>query len=132
MEISFHPAPDPDDRKSIRAMLPWWKRFGAFVADVKVFIGICAATLAAHAWIKGLVTRTEVDVAVEAAVIKATAQIRGDLETIKTNTGGLPEWRGETSKKIVAIEKDVAAVTKDATKANDRIDAYLDKRGHTR
>lgn len=131
-EISFVPPPDPDERKSLRAMRPWWKRLGAFVADVKVVIGICAATVAAHAWLRGLITRAELNVAVEAAVMKATAEMRADIDTIKKNTGGLPDWRGETTTRVGKLEEKVGESTRLANKANDRIDAYLDKRGHAR
>ena len=110
-------------------MLPWWKRLGGFVADVKVFIGICVATLAAHAWIKGLITRAELDLAVKAEVAtqvkEALREVRVDLDIIKTNTGGIKEWRGATTEKLIGLERDSANAANEAKKANDRIDSYL-------
>jgi len=139
MDISFHPPPDPRDRKVARAMVPWWRRLFAWVGDFHKFVitllAISAGTTAVHVWLKGLITRAELDLAVDAAVQKATKdaflEVRGDLAIIKTNTGGLPLWRGETSAKVIALEKDVSAAGKDAQKANDRLDTYLvNARGH--
>lgn len=133
MDLSFYPSPDPDDRKSVRAMQPWWRRAWAWLSSYPKFVGtllaISATNTAVHVWFKGLITRAELDVAVAAAVTEATkrtlAEIRGDLAIIKTNTGGLPEWRGETTKKVADLEKDTRAATHEAEKANQRIDTYL-------
>lgn len=138
MDISFHPSPDPDERRSMRAIVPWWRRAWAWIADFHKFavtlVTISGTTIGAHVWLKGLITRKELDVAVEAAVTKATKdallEVRGDLAIIKTNTGGIGEWRAETTAKIIKLDEHVSAATKDATKANDRIDIFLDKRNH--
>jgi hypothetical protein len=116
-------------RRSIRAMQPLHRRIFGLIADVKVFAGICAATIAGHAWLKGLVTRAEVNLAVKAEVtlqVKAALdEMRADLAIIKTNTGGLPEWRGQTSDRVVKLEEKADEAKHLATKANDRIDSYL-------
>ena len=135
MDISFHPSPDPNERRSLRAMVPWHRKALAWLADFHKFAitvaSIAATTIAVHVWLKGLIARKELDVAVEAAVTKATAEIRGDLAIIKTNTNGIPAWRGDTSDKLIALDSKATAAVKDATKANDRIDAYLiNARGH--
>jgi len=120
-------------------MVPWWRRLLAWLSDFHRFVitllAISAGTTAIHVWLKGLITRVELDLAVDAAVTKATKdaflEVRGDLAIIKTNTGGLPQWRGETSGKVIALEEKVSAAGKDAAKANDRLDTYLvNARGH--
>jgi hypothetical protein len=133
MDISFHPPPDPDERRSLRAVMPWWRRLFAWLSDFHRFattlIAVAGTTIAVHVWLKGLITRAEMDLAVEAAVTKATEkallEVRGDLAIIKTNTGGLPEWRGDTSKRVISLEEKVSSASKDAQKANDRLDTYL-------
>lgn len=120
-------------------MVPWLRRLMAWLSDFHKFVttvaAIAAVSIAVHVWLKGLITRAELDLAVDAAVQKATEKalldIRGDLAIIKTNTGGLPQWRGETSEKLIALDGKASAAAKDATKANDRIDTYLaNARGH--
>lgn len=133
MDISFHPAPDPDERRSVRAMMPWWRRAIGWLREYPKFlatlVAISGANTAIHVWFKGLITRAELDVAVEAAVTEATkktlADVRGDLAIIKTNTSGIPEWRGETTKKVVALEEKAATATHRAETAHARIDQYL-------
>jgi len=140
LDISFHPPPDPEERRSVRAMVGRVRRVFGWLGDFHKFVvtlvSVATLTVGAHLWLKGLITRKELEVAVEAAVTKSTKdallQIRGDLDIIKTNTGGVKEWRGATTEKLIGLERDLSIATKDATKANDRIDAYLDKRGHTR
>lgn len=138
-EISFNPPPDRDVRRSVRAMVPWWRRATAWLADFHKFattlVAVAGTTVAIHVWLKGLITRAELDLAVDAAVTKATEKalldVRGDLAIIKTNTGGLPQWRGETTEKVVKLEEKASVAAKDAQKANDRIDTYLiNARGH--
>lgn len=133
MDISFHPPPDRDERRSMRAMVPWHRRVIAWLSDfhkfVTTLVGIAVTSIAIHVWLKGLITRKELDVAVEASVTKSVAaalvDVRTDLAIIKTNTGGLPEWRKETTEKVIALDQKTSAATKDASKANDRIDTYL-------
>jgi hypothetical protein len=140
MDISFHPPRDPEERRSVRAMVGGVRRFFGWLGDFHKFVvalvSVATLTIGAHVWLKGLITRKELEVAVEAAVTKATRdallEVRGDLEIIKTNTGGIKDWRGETTEKLIKLDERATAATKEATKANDRIDAYLDKRGHTR
>jgi hypothetical protein len=132
MDISFHPR-DPEERRSVRAMVPLHRRVIAWLADFHKFVitlvSIAATTVAIHVWLKGLITRKEMDVAVEASVSKAVAaafvDIRTDLAIIKTNTGGLPEWRGETTAKVIKLEEKVGVAITQADKANGRIDQYL-------
>jgi len=117
----------------MRAMMPWWRRAWAWLKEYPKFVAtllaISGANTAIHVWFKGLITRAELNVAVEAAVTEATkktlADVRADLEIIKTNTAGIPDWRGETTKKVVALERDTAAATHRAETANQRIDQYL-------
>lgn len=127
------PPPDREERQSVRAMMPWWRRavawLGEFHRFVMTLLAISGITIAIHVWLKGLITRAELDVAVAAAVAEATkstlAEVRGDLSVIKTNTAGIPEWRGETTKKVVALERDTAAALHEGEKANARIDQYF-------
>jgi hypothetical protein len=133
VDISFHPPRDPDERRSVRAMVPWWRRAWAWLSSYPKFVttllAITGANTVVHAWFKGLITRKELDVAVAAAVSKATeqtlAEVRGDLAIIKMNTGGLPDWRAKTTEKVVALEKDTATATHRAETAHQRIDQYL-------
>lgn len=108
--ISFMPEPDP--REEARKFKPWWRRAWEWANDAHKFLltfgGICAATLAGHAWLKGLITRRELELAVQVAVDKALVQALSDLKDIKTNTGGLPEWRGDVTVRLAKVERDVA------------------------
>jgi hypothetical protein len=136
MDISFHPPPNRDDRRSLRAMVPWWRRGWAWISDAHRFvvtvIAVCGTTIVIHVWLKGLITRAELDVAVAASVTTATdkvlLEIRGDLAIIKMNTAGLPDWRGSTTAKVIALEQQVAGAQKLAEKNENRIDTYLTSR----
>jgi hypothetical protein len=136
MDISFHPPPDHEARRSMRGMIPWWRRLAAWLGEfhkfVSTIVAIAAVTIAIHVWLKGLITRSELDLAVEAAVSKTTDRvlldIRGDLAIIKTNTGGLPEWRGVTTAKVSRLEDRTADALKLAEKNEGRIDIYLTSR----
>jgi hypothetical protein len=136
MDFSFRPPPDPDERRSVRAMVPWWRRLVAWAGDFHKFvvtgIAICGTTVVIHVWLKGLITRAELDVAVAASVTTATEkvllEIRGDLAIIKMNTAGLPDWRGSTTAKVIALEQQIAGAQRLAEKNENRIDTYLTSR----
>jgi hypothetical protein len=132
MDISFNPPPDRDDRRSMRAMVPRLRRAVAWIADFHKFVitlaGIATATVGAHVFLKGLITRKELDLAVESAVTKALADVRADLAIIKTNTGGIPEWRGDMTTRVISLEQRISIAHKLAEKNESRIDTYLTTR----
>jgi hypothetical protein len=129
VDISFHPPPDPEERRSLRAIVPWWRRFTAWLADfhkfVTTLVAVAGTTIAVHVWLKGLITRKELELAVDAAVTKSMAEVKGDLATIKTNTGGLPDWRGETARRLGKAEDKLVEVEKQTDKNERRIDTYI-------
>jgi hypothetical protein len=118
-------------------MQPRWRRVLGWLADFHKFVitlaSIAGTSVAIHVWLKGLITRAELDVAVEAAVTKATDKVlldvRADLAIIKMNTGGLKEWRGDTTTKVIALEQGLTIAQKLAEKNESRIDTYLAARG---
>lgn len=128
MDISFHPE-DPDERKSMRGMLPWWRRLTAWLSDfhkfVTTLIAIAATTIAVHVWLKGLITRSELELAVDSAVTNAMAGVKGDVAIIKTNVGGLPDWRAETTRRIGVVEVKLGTVEKQGDKTEHRLDTFI-------
>lgn len=130
--ISFIPEPDP--REEARAFKPWWRRAWEWITDFHKFVltfgGIAAATLAGHAWLKGLITRRELDLAVQVAVEKALVQVLADLKDIKTNTGGLPEWRGDVTVRLAKVESDVSHDHEAIVRVQIQLDHQFVIRGH--
>lgn len=129
MDLSFHPPPDPDERRSMRAIVPWWRRLTAWLSDfhkfVTTLIAIAGTTIAVHVWLKGLITRKELELAVDSAVTNAMVGVKGDVAIIKTNVGGLPDWRGETTRRIGDIEVKLSSVEKQTDKNERRLDTFI-------
>lgn len=127
--LSFNPKPDPDQAR----MQPWWRRLGQWLGDFHKFattlVVIAGATIGVHVWLKGLITRVELDVAVAAAVEKALAKtmadVKSDLETVKSNTGGLPAWRADVTIRLTTVEVNAHATAEQTRSVNERVDRYL-------
>jgi hypothetical protein len=123
------------ERQSIRAMMPWWRRFVAWVGDFHKFvialISIASATVAIHVWLKGLITRAELEVAVEAAtekaVVKTLLDVKTDVSDLKTNTAGLPAWRKEATTKLDQHDTRIGVVEHQEENLQGRFDKYLRK-----
>jgi hypothetical protein len=123
------------ERQSIRAMMPWWRRFVAWVSDFQKFVialsSIAAATVGIHVWLKGLITRAELEVAVEAAVekavIKTLLDVKTDVSDLKTNTSGLPAWRKEATTKLDQHDTRIGVVEHQEENLQGRFDKYLRK-----
>ena len=96
---------DAEDARTVRHLQPWWRRFLQFCADVRTVAAICAATVATHAWVRGLVTTANVDAVVQHAVTVALVDVVADLQRCKEQTAGLQEWRGGLNAKIDSLEK---------------------------
>jgi len=119
-------------RRSMR-VLPWWRRAWAWIGDFHKFvvtlISIAGTTIVVHVWLKGLVTRAElehsVEVAVEKAVRQALVDSRTDIEILKQRTGGVPEWRADVTDRLLKVEGKAAAAEKQGEKNEDRIDRYI-------
>jgi hypothetical protein len=126
--------PEPDPREEARAFKPWWRRAWDWLNDAHKFLltfgGICAATLAGHAWLKGLITRRELDLAVEVAVRQALAPALADLTTIKTNTAGLPDWRGDVTVRLAKVETDITHDHEAIVRVQIQLDHQFVIRGH--
>jgi hypothetical protein len=79
------------------------------ILDVRAVYVVLAATVAAHAWIRSLVTvenvNTVVGTAVAAAVSSATRDIRDDIKAIQANTKGLPAWQTKVERRFDALEQ---------------------------
>ena len=133
--ISFSPEPDP--REEAKRFAPWWRRLGAWLADfqkfVMVLVGISGTTIAIHVWLKGLITRAELDLAVqtavEKAVTKAMLDVRSDVTDLKTATGGLGPFRASTSDRLANVEAKANVNSDQVTKLGDRFDRYLARGG---
>jgi len=109
--------------------LPWWRRVSTWFADAHRVVGIvatlCTATIAAHVWIKGLVTRAEVHEEVKQAVREAMVDVAADLAKMKDRTGDdFPPWRRRVDERLVDVEKAAAEGVKVGEKANKRIDDH--------
>lgn len=132
-EISFPPPSDSDDPELVprhMRMLPWWRRFGAWLSDfhrfVLVVVSACGSTVVAHAWLKTIITKEELKGEVAAAVVVVMLSTRVDLETMKQRTGeDFPAWRQRIDARIAAAEKAAGEGVHLGEKANDRIDQYL-------
>jgi hypothetical protein len=122
-----------EPRRSMR-ILPWWRRFWAWVIDFHTIVSkmaaIAVASVAAHVWIQGLVTRSEVHAEVKKAVIEALLEVNTDLATMKVRTGDdFPGWRDKVDDRLPKVEERASQAERMGQKANDRIDTYIDKKG---
>jgi hypothetical protein len=130
VKISFNPKTSDDEA---RPFLTWPRRFVAWVTDFHKFVtallAIAGLTIAIHVWLKGLITRKELEVAVEAsvekAVVKGLLEARTDIADLKTSTSGLPSWRQEVTVTIGKLDERLQAASKQGEKNERRIDAYL-------
>lgn len=133
MKISFNPKPSGDDA---RPFLPWWRRFVAWVSDFHKFVtallAIAGLTIGIHVWLKGLITRRELEIAVEASVEKAVKEALREtgakITDLKDKIAGdppLPQWRGETTTKIGNLDERVNAAKAQGEKNERRIDSYI-------
>lgn len=144
MDLSMPPPPPrppridgPEEqlatRRSIRAMQPKWKQFLGWLGEFQKFavtlISVATVSIAVHVWLKGLITRKELEVAVDAsvrsAVVAVLTDVQVDVDLLKTRTGGLPEWRAEVTIKLVNLEAKMGTVEKKGEKNEDRIDRYI-------
>lgn len=125
--ISFRPDPDPNQFK------PWWRRAVAWIGEFHKFattlIAVAGVTVAVHVWLKGLITRAELDVAVQAATSKALvemfSQMRADMETLKSNTGGLPAWRANVTERLGKVEDHASTNADQIVRVEARVDRFL-------
>jgi len=134
---STDPPPSAEEtrqaKKEARALLPWGRRFVAWVTDfhkfVTALVAISAMTIGVHVWLKGLITRKELEIAVEAAVEKAATRalldVRTDVTKLKDDTSGLPTWRGDVTVTLSRIDTRLANAEHQGEKNEKRIDAYL-------
>ena len=80
-------------------MQPKWKQFLGWLGEFQKFavtlISVATVSIAVHVWLKGLITRKELEVAVDAsvrsAVVAVLTDVQVDVDLLKTRTGGLPE-----------------------------------------
>lgn len=125
--ISFRPDPDPDQFK------PWWRKLFAWLGDFHKFattlVAIAGGTIVVHVWLKGLITRAELDMAVQAATQKALvemfSQMRADMETLKSNTGGLPTWRADVTVRLGKVEDHAVTNADQIVRVEARVDRFL-------
>jgi len=133
LEIDEHPDGTYRGRLAtldeIKAAQPWYRRAWAFVTDAHKFLitfaSICTATVAAHAWIAGLVTKKNVKDEVTTAVVAAMFEMRSDISDLKDRTAGLPDWRRTTQETIVRHEERIEHTSKQEEKLEARFDWYL-------
>jgi hypothetical protein len=64
-------------------MLPWYRRAVALFKDYKLVASICAGTIAAHVYVKGLITRDDLKGAVREAVTEATAPLERRVDLVE-------------------------------------------------
>jgi len=134
------PIPERTTLLDTRAILPWHRRFALWITDFHKFVtavlGIAALTIVVHVWLKGLITRAELEVAVTASVEKAVTKVilktQSDVSDIKDAIAGspaLPVWRGETTTKVEHLEERLATTKALGEKNERRIDSYIARRG---
>lgn len=84
---------------------PWWRKaWDWFMVAHRVLTtcaAMCAATIAIHGYIKALEVKDIVRAAVVEVVHETNAVRDARLEVLETQTAGLPDWRGETTKQDV-------------------------------
>ncbi len=114
------------DRIEVQAAQPWYKRAWSWIADahklVTIFAAICGASVAAHAYIAGLITKDNLKAEVTQAVAAAVLDTRARVTTLEDHTSGLPEWRRDTSEKVVRQDERIRAVEKLSEKTEARLD----------
>lgn len=110
-------------------MFPWWRRLAAWLKDFHHFaltlVSVSTMSVAAHAWVRGLITKEQLTAAVEEAVRNAMIDQTTEIRLLKERTGGLPEWRSDVSKRLSDVETKAAAAEKKGEKNEDRIDRYI-------
>ncbi len=120
------------DRIESRAAKPWYRRAWAWIADahklLTVFTAVCAATIAAHAYIAGLITKDNLEIAVTTAVTKAMLESRGDVSDLKDRTAGIVDWRKATQESIVRHEERIHGLEKQQDTLTNRVDKYISRR----
>ena len=135
-ELTDPPPSEEDPRQAkrdARALLPWGRRFVAWVTDFHKFVtallSISALTIGVHVWLKGLITRAELELAVEASVEKAVTKVlldvRTDVANLKDATAGLPQWRSGVDVTLGKIDTRITAVEHQGEKNENRLNTYL-------
>lgn len=121
------------DAIELAPSLPWWKRAWGWLVHmqkgVPVILSAIALGTAANVWIHGLVSRSDLDQAVGAAVEKAMTKALIDVNSrttdLETNVSDLPTWRGETTRAVAALRQELAVTTHTANHAESQIDSFF-------
>jgi hypothetical protein len=96
---------------------------------VTALLSISALTIGVHVWLKGLITRAELELAVEASVEKAVTKVlldvRTDVANLKDATAGLPQWRSGVDVTLGKIDTRITAVEHQGEKNENRLNTYL-------
>ncbi len=111
---------------------PWYRRAWAWIMDahklLTVFTAVCAATIAGHAYIAGLITKDNLETSVTTAVAKAMLDTRGDVADLKDHTAGIVDWRKSTQEAIVRHDEHIRILEKQEDQLQGRVDKYLSRR----
>lgn len=118
------------DEREIRKALAWYKRAWRWLVDmqkgVPVIAGLIVAGTGVNVWIHGLVSRTELDQAVGAAVERAMVKVMLDrdlrLAAIESKTSDLPAWRGAITVEVAEHDKKLSIVEKTANHSEAQLD----------
>jgi hypothetical protein len=112
-----------------RKAQPWYRRAWAWMVDahklVTFFTAVCAATIAAHAYIAGLITKDNLKSEVKQAVTEAMLDTRTRVIQLEDNTAELPQWRKATQEMITRHDERVRLIDARQEKLEARFDRYL-------
>ncbi len=111
---------------------PWYRRLYDWAAAghkaLTIFAGICVSTVAAHAWLAGLVTKKNVDESVQGAVAKALLDTDTRVRDLESKVSDLPMWRGTTTTHDAVQDTRIQALEKRADGFDDRLERMRARR----
>ncbi len=115
-----------DTLTEAQTAVPWYRRAIGFLGHAQKFLvvfgSICAASVAAHAWIAGLVTTNDVKTAVSQAVAETMLDTRARVTVLEDRTAGLPEWRRDTQEMITRHDERIKALGELSARTSARVD----------
>jgi len=135
VEIDFGEE-ERETAKDLRRLKPWHKKaWDWIIFGHKMWVAYAAisgATIAAHAYIHGIVTGIEVKAVVKAALDEAIEEKRvskadetSRITNLESQMSDMPAWRGRQTETVGRHEERLNGVEKLAEKTEHKVDSYL-------